>query len=312
MKYKVLEKYKKEGLIVPGTYDKAFKSIMQNKKCREFLIETINYCTKIPKDVLKKELIIKNSELPVTNLNEKRKITDLVLEVDNNIINLEMNNFYYNGLIERNDMYLNALRNANAPYKYFPITKVIQINFDNFTLFDERTLIKFVIMDEERHLIETNSYEKYHINLKRIKEKYYNNEELTLFENRMLILMVDNIYELEKISRGDAIMEKVKDEIIALSQDEALILCYDEEKYKEEVRRKVTETQMLTAREEGLKSGLEEGKKQGLEEGIKEGIKEGKNKSIKEIALNLLKSNIDINIISSSTGLSIEEINSLK
>ena len=59
MKYKVLEKYKKEGLIVPGTYDKAFKSIMQNKKCREFLIETINYCTKIPKDVLKKELIIK-------------------------------------------------------------------------------------------------------------------------------------------------------------------------------------------------------------------------------------------------------------
>ena len=74
MKNSILEKYKKEGLIVPGTYDTVFKSIMQNENCRDFLIEIINYCTKIPKDVLKKELIIRNSELLVTNLNEKRKI----------------------------------------------------------------------------------------------------------------------------------------------------------------------------------------------------------------------------------------------
>ena len=56
----------------------------------------------------------------------------------------------------------------------------------------------------------------------------------------------------------------------------------------------------------------EEGREEGLKEGKEEGLKEGeKNKSI-EIAKNMLKLNIDINIISQSTGLSVEEINKLK
>ena len=312
MQNSVIEKYKNSGLIVPGTYDTVFKSIMQNESCREFLIDIVNYCTKIPKDVLRKQLIIRNSELPVSNVNEKRKITDLVLEVDDNIINIEMNNFYYNGLIQRNDMYLNALINANTPYKYFPLTKFIQINFDNFTLYDERTLIKFLIMDEERHIVELNSLEKYHINLKKIKEKYYNKEKLTQFEKRLLILMLDNVHELEKISNGDVVMEKVKEQIITLSEDDALILCYDEDKYKEEVRRRVSETEMDVAREKALQEGFEEGNEKGIEKGIVQGKKEGSYEKQKEIALNLLNSNIDINIISSSTGLSIDEIKALK
>ena len=65
-------------------------------------------------------------------------------------------------------------------------------------------------------------------------------------------------------------------------------------------------------REEGLKEGLDKGLKEGKEEGLKEGREEGlKEKSI-EIAKNMLKLNIDINIISQSTGLSVEEINKLK
>ena len=65
----------------------------------------------------------------------------------------------------------------------------------------------------------------------------------------------------------------------------------------------------------GLNKGLKEGLKKGLDKGLKEGLKEGlkkgeKNKSI-EIAKNMLKLNIDINTISKSTGLSIEEINLL-
>ena len=44
------------------------------------------------------------------------------------------------------------------------------------------------------------------------------------------------------------------------------------------------------------------------EDGLKEGLKEGKE----EIAKNMLKLNIDINIISQSTGLTVEEINNLK
>ncbi len=63
---------------------------------------------------------------------------------------------------------------------------------------------------------------------------------------------------------------------------------------------------------EGEKRGLEKGLKEGKEEGLKEGKEEGlKEKSI-EIAKNMLKENVDINIISKYSGLSLDEINNLK
>ena len=51
---------------------------------------------------------------------------------------------------------------------------------------------------------------------------------------------------------------------------------------------------------------------EGLAEGIKEGIKEGSYKRNIEIAKSLLKNKVDIEIIISSTGLSVEELEKLK
>ena len=63
---------------------------------------------------------------------------------------------------------------------------------------------------------------------------------------------------------------------------------------------------------DGLKKGLKEGEKKGLKEGEKKGKIEGeRNKSI-EIARNMLKDNVDINIISKYSGLNVEEIEGLK
>jgi predicted transposase/invertase (TIGR01784 family) len=50
----------------------------------------------------------------------------------------------------------------------------------------------------------------------------------------------------------------------------------------------------------------------GREEGIEIGEARGENKKAIEIARNLLSQNIDIDIISSTTGLSAEEIAKLK
>ena len=48
------------------------------------------------------------------------------------------------------------------------------------------------------------------------------------------------------------------------------------------------------------------------EEGYKTGIKTGENKKSLEIAKNLLRQNVDIDIISNATGLTLEEIEKLK
>jgi len=59
-------------------------------------------------------------------------------------------------------------------------------------------------------------------------------------------------------------------------------------------------------------SNYEVGEQKGKEEGLKEGEKKGKKEMSIEIAKNLLKAGIDINIIEQSTGLSKEEIEKLK
>ena len=308
MQKEIIKKYKEKGLIVPGVYDKVFKAIMQDNTCREYLIEILFELTKLPKEYIKENLIIKNSELPLERLKEKQKITDIIVEIQNNIINLEMNNFYYKGLIERNDMYLNELRKLYFDKDYTDIPKIIQINFNNFKKHGNRSIMKFVIMDEETHIKETEYYEKYHIYLKRINEKYYNNEKLIRLEKLMLLLILDKKEELEKVLAEDEVMKSVGEKIITLSEDSAMILCYDEEEHKENVRRAVTKTEI----EEAVSEAKEKAIKEGIKEGKKVGIKEGRQKGIEEVAKNLIKENVDINIVLSATGLTVEELKKIK
>ena len=77
------------------------------------------------------------------------------------------------------------------------------------------------------------------------------------------------------------------DELKKLSKEEDFLPEYD---FEREMRR-VTNTEKEISKQEGLF--------------------EGKESAIREVAIKLLKNNVDIKTISNSTGLSIEEINSL-
>ena len=61
-----------------------------------------------------------------------------------------------------------------------------------------------------------------------------------------------------------------------------------------------------------LSEAKEEGISQGYTSGINDGISKGENKKSIEIAKNMLKKNMSIEDISEITGLSINEIKSLK
>ena len=80
----------------------------------------------------------------------------------------------------------------------------------------------------------------------------------------------------------------------------------------EEMRNAIEQTQkniaeynarMMEAKKEGLKQGIEKG----MEKGRSEGIEQSKE----EIALNMLKANLDADLISKITGLSKKEIQKL-
>ena len=68
--------------------------------------------------------------------------------------------------------------------------------------------------------------------------------------------------------------------------------------------------------EQGIKEGKEQGIKEGKEQGIKEGMEKGKEQGKKEekigIAKNLLSINLPLEQIAVATGLSVDEIKSIK
>ena len=79
-----------------------------------------------------------------------------------------------------------------------------------------------------------------------------------------------------------------------------IIGAYDGEWHRKEVERLVRLEQIEKANEEGLAKG------------IKQGIKQGIEQEKLNILRNMIRENIDINIISKVTGLTIENINSAK
>ena len=69
---------------------------------------------------------------------------------------------------------------------------------------------------------------------------------------------------------------------------------------------------MTKGRAEGIIEGMTKGKAEGITEGMTKGMTEGMTKGKAEVAQGLLKEGISINMISRSTGLSVEEIERLR
>lgn len=296
--------------IIPMIYDVVFKSVLQDKESEDYLIDIISNITGIKKDYMKGNIVFKNSELPKNNIKEKGKATDLIVELKENIINLEMNKNYYEGLYDKNDGYLDKIKDGVLTMgQTFPRRrKIIQINFDNFEVFDERIIIKFVMMDVERGLIRSDyvyssDIEIYHVNLKKIRKMYYNKDKLNKFEKELLLMTIDDEKELNNISKGCKEMENVVKKISKVSKEEELQGIYDIEERQEFIQNRIREY----AKEEGYDEGI----KEGIKEGKAKGIKEGSIKKQREIAIEMLNNGMDFDIIEKITKISKEELEKL-
>ena len=295
------------NFVYEATFDPVFKSIMGN--CPNYLADLISNITGIDKNLIKKTFKEKNVEYKVSNALERKKTSDFIFQCRGYIINLECNNEYWEGLIERNEAYFSKIKGEllNKGEQYSKNIKVIQINFDNYKEY-EKALGKELISDFKIRngigLIETESSIKYHINLYKIKEKYYKGENLTRLEKELLILTLDDYKEIIKISEGDEILMEVRDKLYELTNDIDNIGLYDPEKRRKEEEELKIEYHTKLAREEGIEQGIEKG----IEQGIKQGIKQGTSNEKKSIAKNLLNMGIPKTDIMKATGLSKEQI----
>ena len=163
--------------------------------------------------------------------------------------------------------------------------------------------------------------EEYH-NVYRLKEVDRNEEltdlmelhfiELPKFEetedfdeNDALAKWIEFLKEPEsnivrKLELEDKAIKKAKEELYKLSMDSK-----ERERYR--IREK-TMMDEISALENAEQKGIEQGIEKGLEQGREEGARQEKI----GIALNALKTGLDLNTISTLTGLSIDEIEKLK
>jgi len=279
--------------LIPCIYDFIFKSVMLDPEIRDYLIEYIHMITKLPINIIKKNIKIENIEHTLDNKSDRRLKSDIIVSIGKLYINIEMNKDYYDGLFLKNTAYTQKIASTmyNVGEDFDGENKIYQINFDNFDHFgDKQEIYEFIMKERTTNRIKDENYIEYHINLEYIYNLCYTKEvkELSKFERYCLLLKADNKEFAEKVSGDDRIMSKVRNKIEVLSEDEKMIGLYDAEKIAEKVRN----TQIKNAK--------------------KEGIKEGATQRNIEIAKNMLNKNIDITLISEITGLSINNINNLK
>ena len=314
----MLEKVK----ILELTSDIVFKSFMLSEDTKEYTARLISLITKIPEKEILKNAVFNNVELPVKNKSDKRYRTDIIITIVKNIIHIEMNREYYDGLFSKNNAYISKLYSDQFDVgdSYTNISKIIGINIDNFSKFrGNKFVYKFLPMEIETKEIEEENRESYHLDLEYLRNKCYNNDKLSELEKMCQIFIEEDFEHLENLKKGDDVMTKAVNKLEEISKDDKIIGLYD----AEAVDRKVWNSKILYAEKIGTERGMEKGLKKGMKEGMKKGIKEGIEKGIEKgfqegkknnqlmIVQNMLNKGFDKETIIEITGITLDELNFL-
>lgn len=285
--------------------DKIVNILLTDKETRCYTEAIIAASLNIPIEVVKDNLELMSPRIN-ENIHNQYSMVDALYENNTSIINIEVN--YRNTLDGRKrgvkyvcNLILRQIRINDKKLKLKP---VYQININNYDIFNAGKFIyKSYLMEEELHEKRDNSISIIDINMAILSKMNYtdikkgNKESL---EWLLYALVCKNNRELDELYIGDEVMEKVRNKILDLTEEEWKDFYYNPDEELEAIK------------EEARKEGLEEGRKQGHNEGIEEGILEGKRRNTLEIAKSMLNKNMSIEDISDITGLTLEEVNELK
>ena len=290
----------KNGEIISLGYDLLFKKVFADDNNIERLEGLIGAWLNVDYKEIKGRVKILNNQKSLENRKDKEQEYDIAgyinLESGGIILNIEIN-MTRGSVLLRNFTYAANMFSRQFDNKddYKKASQLIQLSFDNFDINPKNPkVVKHCYMRDETNKVVEDNFEVIHIDIEKCKKIWYDKTiEKEEKEDRNLILLgalltltkIEDFKKcLEDINMEDNIKENITDAVEEFSLDKDIYVAYDREKEKERIHR----TDVLIAEEKGAKQ-----------------------KSI-EIAKNLLKNNVDIEIIINSTGLSKQEIEKLK
>ena len=269
-------------------YDRAFKEVFGKEENKDILKKLLEEILQV--EIERIEYL--NLERNVDNVKVKRKHLDLYLETNIGKIQVEVNTVNSKYVRPRNMSYLCDIYSHHTlvGQEYDQDTLIIQINI-NYGQQDEKYIREYRLRDESGKEYIKN-FIIYEINMEKYMKLWYNKNEKELEKSKYIVMLNLEKEELEKLSKKDKVVIKYMKELERVNENP---------KFRE----------YMSAEEDNKK--IENSlKREWMEEGLAEGIKEGSYKRNIEIAKSLLKNKVDIEIITSSTGLSIEELEKLK
>lgn len=269
-------------------YDDVFKNAIVNDKkvFKEFLETALNL--KI------EDYKLDPKELEKPNVKLKTKTLDVLVKTKDKTINLEVNNGYYTSLPTRNYAYICSVF-SNSVFKGESYSKVdlhIQLNI-TWGLGQEKEIVtRYMMQDIENNIVYCDKLKIIEINMDKIMHEWYNGDKKKALKYKYYLMLDLKKEELKEVSKGDKMMEKYRENVERLNSDPEFIEVVSPEKDAEMVYN--------TLREEAMEEGLKEGLEQGIEQGKLETAKK------------LLENDVELSIISVSTGIPIEKLTKLK
>lgn len=126
------------------------------------------------------------------------------------------------------------------------------------------------------------------------RKKYYNEKERKFKKDtpKHLLMLDANSEELKELCKGDAIMEKFKENVDKLNDNKQVIHFLTEEEEEEIIKNSYYDD--------------------GLEAGIAKGEKQGQMEEKNNLAKKMISKKMNLEDISDITGLSIKELKTLK
>ena len=269
-------------------YDRPFKEIMLKENNKDLLKLLLEHILKVEV----KEITILPTERNNKNINIKRKTFDALLLTSVGKIGIELNANYNEYVHPRNMAYLSDMYASHTLVgeSYNEDVMIMQINL-TFGLKDKKANRIYQVMDEDKKLFVKN-FKIVEMNMDYYMDLWYNKNKKGIEENKILVMLGLEKEELKKLSQNDKVVSKFMEELNKVNENPEFRRYMTEE----EDQRKIHNSLIKQAEKQGIKNGIEQGTKR---------------RNI-EIAKNLIKKNVDINIISESTGLSKEEIENLK
>ena len=268
-------------------YDKAFKEIMMKE-------ENFNILKKVLETILKvriQEIKLQPLNLNTGNIHIKGKEVDLLVITEQGKIEVEVNTYYNDYVRVRNFSYITSIYNNQVTVgeKYNEDTNIIQINL-NYGVKDTEYKRVYKVRDETGKEYIKN-FSIYEINMEKLKEIWYDKNELEIEKNKYLLMLDMEISDLKKLSE-DRVVKDYMEKIEKLNEDPIFINWITKEKDEQMIKN----TQLYRATQEGINIGINQGFQQ-------------RNM---EIAKNLLNKNMSVEDIMDITGLTKEEIENCK